>query len=116
MVKFEFNQSADFVAEPLDRRGNPASIEKGSAVWSVMATDADGNDVSESLVLTVDPENELAAKLTSMEVELTGVLTLRADGDPDADETAPLVATADIVVDASNAVVLSLTNTEPVDA
>lgn len=115
MVKFEFNQEATFTAQPLDRRGNPAGIEPGSAEWSVSATDADGNDVSDSLILTVDPSNELRATLRSTDEELTGVLTLRADGDPDAGEYALIVGVVSIVVDASNAVAFSLTNTEPVD-
>lgn len=115
MVRFEFNQEAVFTATPLDRRGNPTGIDPGSAEWSVTATDADGNDVSASLILTVDSANELSATLRSTTTELTGVLTLRADGDPDAGEYAPIIGTVDIIVDASNAVTFTLSNTEPTD-
>lgn len=115
MVRFEFNQEATFTATPLDRRGNVAGIEPGSAEWSFVGFDADGNDVSDAVVVTVDPSNELSVKLRSTDEELTGVLTLRADGDPDAGEYAPIVATESIIVDASNAVALSLSATQPVD-
>lgn len=115
MVRYEFNQEATFTASPVDRRGNPTGIDPGSAEWSVVATDVDGNDVSDSLVLTVDPVNELSATLRSTDVELTGVLTLRADGDPDEGEYAPIIGTVSIIVDASNAVAFNLTNTEPTD-
>lgn len=115
MVRYEFNQEAKFTATPLDRRGNPTGIDPGSAEWVVVATDVDGNDVSDSLILTVDPLNELSASLRSTDVELTGVLTLRADGDPDAGEYAPIIGTVDIIVDASNAVTFTLSNTEPTD-
>lgn len=113
MVKFEFNQSATFTASPLDRHGNPAQIQAGSATWTVQAQDADGNPVD--LHLVVNPDNELEATLTSGDVEATGAITLRADGDPDANEEFPIIGTADIVVDSPNAVVFSLANTEPAD-
>lgn len=106
---------ATFTATPLDRRGNPTGIDTGSAEWSVAATDVDGNDVSDSLVLTVNPDNELSATLQSTDVELTGTLTLRADGDPDEGEYAPIIGTVTIIVDASNAVTFELANTEPTD-
>lgn len=115
MVKFELDQFADFTAVPVDRRGRTANIEPGSASWSFSGTDADGNDVSDTVIVAVDPTNELSVRVTSTSVELTGVLTLRADGDPDSGEYAPVVATADIIVDASNAVAVSLSNTTPAD-
>lgn len=115
MVKFEFDQEATFTATPLDRRGKVVGIEPGSASWEFVGTDADGNDVSGDMVLTVDPANELSATLRSTSVELTGTLTLRADGDPDAGEYAPIVATESIIVDASNAVAFSLSASTPVD-
>lgn len=115
MVRFEFNQAVTFTATPVDRRGNPAAIEAGTAEWSFVGMNAAGEDVSESVTIVVNPENELEATLTSGDEELTGVFTLRADGDPDAEEEAFIVATADVIVDAGNAVALSLTNTEPVD-
>lgn len=115
MVKLEFSQAVTFAATPLDRRGKPAKIEAGTAVWSVAATDVDGNDVSGELTLSVDPTNELSATVTSAQTALTGTLTLRADGDPKADEVVDVVATASIIVDAPNVVALSLSNTDPVD-
>jgi hypothetical protein len=115
MVKFEFEQYVDFSASAVDRRGRPASIEPGSAVWSFTGTDADGNDASGAVTIAVDPLNELSARVTSGTTEVTGTLKLEADGDPDAGEYFPLVAAVAIVVDASNAVAFSLSNTEPAD-
>jgi hypothetical protein len=115
MTRFEFNQEATFTAVPLDRHDNPAGIEPGSATWEFAGTDNVGNDVSAEVVVTVDPSNELSATVRSLTTELTGTLTLRADGDPDAGEYAPIIGTESIVVDASNAVAFSLTGTTPVD-
>lgn len=115
MVKLEFDQYAIFTAEnPVDRRGNPAKIETGSATWTVEATDADGYPVDD-VEVAPDPTNELSAKLTTGTTECTGTITLRADGDPDTDEEAAIVATASFVVDASNVVAFSLTNSDPQD-
>lgn len=115
MVKMEPGQSVTFTAEPEDRRGKPAKIEVGSAEWSFVGQDADGNDASSSVTVTENPDNELSATLTSGDTELTGTLTLRADGDPNQDETVEVIATASIIVAPGNVVAFALTNTEPVD-
>lgn len=115
MVKMEFDQMVEFVASPVDRKGRAARIEEGSASWSIIAQDADGNDVSDALTVEVDETYELRARVYSSDVECTAVLTLRADGDEDMGETVDVVATADIIVDAPNVVALSLSNSQPVD-
>lgn len=116
MVKMEFDQSVTFTAGGFkDRKDNPAAIEAGTAVWSFVGEDAEGNDASDFVEVIVNPENELEATVVSGDLEVVGTLTFRADGDPDADEEAMITAVATIVVDAPNAVVVELTNSEPVD-
>lgn len=88
-----------------DRNGNPAEIEAGSASVVVTATDSDGNDVTESVSFEQNPENELEVTLkhTGTE-ECVASVTLRADGDPDADEEAPFIITGTVIFDSLNAV------------
>jgi len=115
MIKLELNQEVTLTLKPVDRRGNPVGIDEGSAEWTVVAMDVDGNEVLDALVLEVDPENELSAKLRSSGLEVTGVVTVRADGDPDEDEEVALIGTVDVVVDAGNAVALAIEAGEPTD-
>lgn len=113
-MKKEFGFVSTFEATPVGPAGS--SYEKGSAKWDVAAKDAEGNDASGDYSIAVDPENELRATVThSGTTESTAVLSLRADGDPDADEEAPAVGTLDIVVDAPNvnAFTLSEVTAEP---
>jgi hypothetical protein len=120
MIKIEFGESVDLVAVPLDKNGQPfpegtPGYEVGSAGWLVQASDAEGNDVSDQLELTVDPDNELHATVRNTgTTELTGLVTLRGDGDPDADEEAAIVGTGDIIVDGPNAAAFGLTMTKVV--
>lgn len=109
-MKIEFGQTVNVVATP---QGAPGSkIEAGSAVFSFQAQDASGNDASADFVLTVDPTDELKCSLAhSGTNESTGLLTLTADGDPDADETAPVVGTLAIIVDAPNVTGFDMTGT-----
>ncbi|MEO7538877.1 MAG: hypothetical protein ABIV21_02535 [Pyrinomonadaceae bacterium] len=84
--------------------------EVGTAVATVQASDADGNDVSGEFKVEASADNELDITITrDGTTECTGVITLRADGDPDADEEAPMVGTADFVYDSKNASVFDLT-------
>lgn len=100
-MKKEFGFASTFEARPVGKPG--ATHEAGSENWSVQAQDSDGNDRSSDYSITVDPSNALKARIQhSGTVESTALLTLRADGDPDADEVAEVVGTVDIVVDAPN--------------
>jgi hypothetical protein len=112
-MKAEYGFNLDVEATPV----GGAAIEAGSAAWGYAATDADGNDVSGQFLVTPDPDNELKCNLKhdGSQSESTGVLTLRADGDPDADETAPVVGTLDIIVDAPNVTGFELSATPHVD-
>lgn len=115
MVKLEFGQAVEFTAEFVDRHGNPATVQEGSAEWSVTGMDADGNPV-DAFRVEVNPDNAASARVFAQgDVEATGVVTLRADGDTDEDEELLLVATSDLVLDSPNAVAVSLTAGEPVD-
>jgi hypothetical protein len=112
-MKVEFGQYIDIKAIPLNRKGNPSHIEAGSASFQLSATDSDGNDVSGDFSRVDDGSDELSARFQhdGTEVECTGVITLRADGDPDADEQFPVVGTLDFVVDAPNTVTFDLQGT-----
>lgn len=113
MVRMEFAQSVTFTAAPVDRRGRPARIEAGSAVWTANFVDADGYPAD--LVIEVNPDNELEATLVSGDFEATGSVVVTADGDPDAGEDFPITGIAAVVVDGPNAVSFELGNTEPQD-
>ncbi len=116
MIKLEFDQSVTFGATGFtDRRGRAAKIEEGSALWSVVAVGADGEDISETVLLEVAEDNELFATLTVGDVEGVVTVVMEADGDSDADEYTKIMATATVVVDAPNVVAFDLTMGEPVD-
>jgi hypothetical protein len=115
MIKLELNQEVVLTAEAVDRRGNPVGIDEGSAVWSVTAMDVDGNEVPDALTIEPSGDNEMSAVLSSTDQEVTGLVTLRADGDPDENEEVEIIATLDVIVDAGNAVALTLTAAEPTD-
>jgi hypothetical protein len=91
-----------------------SDYQHGSAEWSIQAQDSDGADRSADYALTVDPANELAVDIQhSGTTESTALLSLHADGDPDADETAPVVGTLDFVVDAPNVTAFTLSEVTP---
>lgn len=115
MVKLELNQEVVLTAEAVDRRGNPVRVDEGSAVWSVTAMDAEGNEAPDALVIEADPSNEMSAILRSTDAEVTGLVTLRADGDADENEEVEIIATLDVIVDAGNAVALTINAGEPTD-
>lgn len=111
-MKKEFGFHSTLNATPEGPAGS--DYEHGTASWGVQAQDADGNDRSSDYTLTVDPTNELRCDVDhSGTVESTALVTLRADGDPDADETAPVVGTIDYVVDAPNVTGFTLTEETP---
>jgi hypothetical protein len=100
-MKLEFGQNIALEASPVG-----ADYEHGTAEWQVQAADTDGADISSQFSVLVDPENELKAKVTreaGNNTECSGVVTLRADGDPDADEEAPIVGTLAFNYDSPNA-------------
>lgn len=106
-MKKEFGFTATFEAKPVGAEG--ADYEHGTAKWDIAAKSADGDDRSGDYSIAVAADNELQAKIThSGTVESTALLTLRADGDPDADETAPVIGTVGIVVDAPNVTAFEL--------
>lgn len=89
--------------------GHPASYEKGSAKW-------ESSDESVATV-EVNPDNELESTVKGVDGSNNGsaVITFRADGDPDADQTRDLVATLDVVVTQGEAVVSELSAGTPSD-
>lgn len=95
-------QQVTITAELRTRSGNPATYEAGSIGW-------ESSDESIATV-EVNPENELQAIVKGVDGSENGsaVVTFRADGDPDADETRNLVGTLDVVVTQGEAVVVSL--------
>jgi len=111
-MKKEFGFSTRVEAVPVGPAGS--DYQHGSAVYSIQAQDSDGNDRSADYALTVDPANELAVDIQhSGTTESTALLTLRADGDPDADETAEAVGTLDFTVDAPNVTAFTLSEVTP---
>lgn len=115
MVRLELEQQVEIYAHAVDRRGKEVGVEPGTAQWSVVAADADGNPIEGALTIEANPENEMRAMLRSHGQEATAVVTLRADGDIDVGEDAMLVATLDVIVDAGNAIAIQLSGGVPTD-
>ncbi len=69
------NQRIPFILQPVDRRGNPASVEAGSVAFSV--------DNTAVATVEVDPANELAGFILTHGV---GVATLNYSADADLGE------------------------------
>lgn len=87
-----------------------SDYEHGTEVWEARFADKDGNDRSSDYTVAVDPSNPLRATIShSGTQESIGTLELRADGDPDADETAPVRGSVDIITDAPNVTGFALT-------
>jgi len=100
-MKLEFGQNIDVTATPTG-----GDYQHGSASFSVQAADADGNDVTDQFSVEVDPDNELHATVVRApgnDTECSGAVTLRADGDPDADEEAPITGVLGFNYDSPNA-------------
>ncbi len=102
------NQSVTVTAKPLDAAGNPAEIQKGSAVWA----SSDAAIVS----ITPNPANELEAQVSSNTATGAVVLTLTADGDPSAGGDLQIVGSADVRVLGENAVGFDLSFGTPATA
>jgi hypothetical protein len=109
-MKFEFGQTINATANPLDANGKPSKIQDGSAVFTLSASDVDGNDVADKFERIDDGTNELHGewKQTGEPFECTGSIGLRADGDPDEGEDAPVSGSAAFTYDAPNTVSFDL--------
>lgn len=90
------------------RSGRTAQHQEGSAVW-----ESSNPDVA---TVTVDPTNELVAKIMGVNGEgnQAVVITARVDGDPDG-EVREIVASGDVVVTQGEAFVGELRFASPVD-
>lgn len=115
MIKLELEQEVEIFAHAVDRRGRKVAIQEGSAQWFVIANDANGNEVPGALEIRKSDADEMRAVLRSTGEEVTGLVTLRVDGDPDEGEEAVVVATLDVIVDAGNAVAIQLSAGTPTD-
>lgn len=114
MAKKEFGFSSTLVAVPVGATG--ADYEHGSEKWDVAASDKDGNDRSSDYTLTPDSSDPAKLKCGvqhSGTTESTALVTLRADGDPDADEEAPITGTFTYVVDSPNVTAFELSEEAP---
>ncbi len=89
--------------------GHDAAYEKGTAVWT-SSDDA-------LATVTVSPDNELVATVVGVDGSVNGsaVITLNVDGDPDADETKPIIGTIACVITQGEATVVELTAGTPTD-
>jgi hypothetical protein len=111
-MKLEFGQNIDINAAPQGPEGS--DYEHGSARVVVQAADSNGTDVSDQFTATQDPENELhisVVRAAGNNTECSGSVTLRADGDPDADEEAPVVGVLGFAYDSPNVTGFELTGT-----
>jgi len=84
-------------------------------IFSVQAADSEGNDISDQFSIEVQSDSPLHVHVVRAreegvpETECTGVVTLRADGDADADEEFPIVGTLSFIYDAPNATGFEMT-------
>jgi hypothetical protein len=107
-------QQVPLTAALRTRAGRPAAYEQGSATW--------GSSDPSIATVTVDPNNELVATVVGVssvgsdgQDNPSAVITFRADGDPDADQTRDLIGTLDVVVTQGEAVVVELSAGAPTD-
>lgn len=113
-MKKEFGWSAEFEAVAEGPAGS--DYEHGTEKWAVVAADKDGNDRSGDYAVEPHAENPLRCKVThSGTQESFGALSLSADGDPDADETAPVRGSIDFITDAPNVTGFALSEVPPVE-
>jgi hypothetical protein len=108
-MKLEFVQNIDINAAPTG-----GDYQHGTASFSVQAADENGGDVSDQFTVEVDPENELHATVVRApgnNTECSGAVTLRADGDPDAEEEAPITGVLGFNYDSPNATGFDMTGT-----
>lgn len=108
-MKLEFGQNIG-----VEAAATGGDYQHGTAVFSVQAATAEGEDVSEQFSVAVDPDNELKATVVRAEgnsTECSGAVTLRADGDSDIDEEAPIVGVLGFNYDSPNATGFDLVGT-----
>lgn len=111
MVKRTFGAHLRFSATPEGPAGS--KYEEGTEDWQVTAQYADGSDASADYALEVNPDNALEADVIhSGTRESTALVTLRADGDEDVDESEPVVGTESIIIDTPNVTGFALSVTD----
>lgn len=104
-----FNKQIPVEAMAVDADGNKANIQAGTAKWS-------SSDETVATV-TVDPTNELKARVLTNNAGIEGsaVITLEADGDRSPTGVAQIVGTGTVDVYGPNATVFNLNFGEPVE-
>lgn len=91
MAELREGQFIDLTAVLETKAGHPAKYEEGTESWETSGLEA---------TVTKDATNPLIAKLVGVDgsTNASGVVTFRADGDPDADNVRDIVLTFDYVV------------------
>lgn len=114
-TKGNFQDTVQVIAEPRDEKGQPSAYEVGTEQWAWSAVAGDGSDATDDFeagTVSADQSgNPLAFALkhkAGVTRESVAVITLRADGDPDADETQDVVGTHTFVVDSPNTVAFEM--------
>jgi len=102
MAELREGRQFDVTAKLTTAAGHAAAYEAGTATFessdpSIASVEQSADDPLSATVKGVDGSNNGSA-----------VITFRADGDPDADQTRDLVATLDVVVTQGEAVVAEL--------
>jgi len=102
MAELREGQQFDVTAKLTTASGHAAAYQQGTATFessdpSIASVEQSADDPLTATVKGVDGSNNGSA-----------VITFRADGDPDADQTRDLVATLDVVVTQGEAVVAEL--------
>lgn len=110
MAELREGQEFNVTAMLKTRAGNPASYDEESVQW-------ESSDPSIASV-TADENNPLKAKVKGLNGtdNAAVVISFRADGDPDSNETREIVATLDVVVTQGEARVVELSNDTAVDS
>lgn len=105
MIELRKNQFVDLTATP------DGDYQKGSEVWT------ESNEFVSVEPVPDDAENPLRRRVTALQKEQTGSVTvqLAIDGDPDDDEARPLLAVETFVINNSEARTLEFTSTPPQD-
>jgi|SRR6185369_5331497 len=105
MAELREGQFIDLSVAVKTAAGHPAKFQAGSASFVTSGPEATvGPDPN-------DPTNELKARLTGVDgsANAAGLVTFKADGDPDDDASRDVVATLDYVVTQGEAVVAEIT-------
>lgn len=95
-------QQFDIEAKPQTASGHPAAYQEGSATFESSNPDV--------VSVTQHEDNPLKATVKGLDGSNadSALITFRADGDPDADETRDLVGTLDVTCSQGEAVVVAL--------